>query len=429
MTLISNRLSRFKPSLTVKITQKAREMEKNGENVISLSSGEPDFDTPRHIKDYAIKAINDGFTKYTQVDGIDELKQAIVNKFKKENNLKFEKNQITVGVGGKHVIYNLFLATIDEGDEVIVPAPYWVSYPEIVSLCNGKPIIVETNFNNDFKIKVGELEKNISKETKWLILNSPCNPTGSVYTEKELKEISTVLLRYPNVNVLSDDIYEHIIYGKCKFKNILNVESSLRDRTFIVNGVSKVFSMTGWRIGYGVSDPKLIESIAKIQSQSTTNPCSISQMAAKFALTNEKKFLDDWLKRFEERKNFLVNFFNSIEGLKPFEPKGAFYLYVSCKGFMSKRDKDGYEIKNDYDFAEYLLLNSKVAVVPGVAFDRKGNRLGQGKGYYDRFLELTPAFRLALAFDCQLIETVPTEIHDIPMNAILSESGIIETNV
>ncbi len=370
MTLISNRLSRFKPSLTVKITQKAREMEKNGENVISLSSGEPDFDTPRHIKDYAIKAINDGFTKYTQVDGIDELKQAIVNKFKKENNLKFEKNQITVGVGGKHVIYNLFLATIDEGDEVIVPAPYWVSYPEIVSLCNGKPIIVETNFNNDFKIKVGELEKNISKETKWLILNSPCNPTGSVYTEKELKEISTVLLRYPNVNVLSDDIYEHIIYGKCKFKNILNVESSLRDRTFIVNGVSKVFSMTGWRIGYGVGDPKLIESIAKIQSQSTTNPCSISQMAAKFALTNEKKFLDDWLKRFEERKNFLVNFFNSIEGLKPFEPKGAFYLYVSCKGFMSKRDKDGYEIKNDYDFAEYLLLNSKVAVVPGVAFGK-----------------------------------------------------------
>ncbi len=370
MALISNRLSRFKPSLTVKITQKAREMIKNGEKVISLSSGEPDFDTPKHIKDYAKKAIDDGFTKYTQVDGIDELKKAISEKFKKENNLNFKKDEITVGVGGKHVIYNLFLATLDEGEEVIIPSPYWVSYPEIVSLCNGKPIILETSFNNEFKIRADELESNISQKTKWLIINSPCNPTGSVYSENELKKISEVILKFPNLHILSDDIYEHITYGKCKFINILNVEPSLKDRTFIVNGVSKVFSMTGWRIGYGAGDSEIIKSIAKIQSQSTTNPCSISQMAAKYAIENEKKFLKDWLKQFEERKNFLVSFFNSVEGFEPFMPDGAFYLYVCCKGFISKKDINGYEIKNDYDFAEYLLLNSKVAVVPGVAFGK-----------------------------------------------------------
>ena len=370
MTLISNRLSRFKPSLTVKITQKAREMLRKGEKVISLSSGEPDFDTPSHIKDYAKKAIDDGFTKYTQVDGIDELKKAILEKFKRENNLDFKKNEITVGVGGKHVIYNLFLATLNQDDEVIIPAPYWVSYPEIVSLCKGKPIVVETNFKNNFKITADELESNLSNKTKWLIINSPCNPTGSVYSENELKEISEVLLRFPNVNILSDDIYEHIIYGKYKFTNILNVAPSLKDRTFIVNGVSKVYSMTGWRIGYGAGDAEIIKSIAKIQSQSTTNPCSISQMAAKFALENEKVFLKDWMKKFEERKNYLVNFFNSIEGFEPFVPEGAFYLYVSCKGFISKKDINGYQVKNDYDFAEYLLVNAKVAVVPGVAFGK-----------------------------------------------------------
>ena len=370
MALISKRLSRFKPSLTVKISEKAREMSRMGEKIISLSSGEPDFDTPDHIKDYAVKAINSGFTKYTQVDGIYDLKKAIVNKFSKENNLSFDIENISVGAGGKHVIYNLFMASLDLNDEVIIPAPYWVSYPDIVSLCGGKPVIVDTKIEDDFKITSSELEKNISKNTKWFIINSPGNPTGSVYTEEELKKISEVLAKYPHVNILSDDIYEHIIYNPEKFLNIVNVNSSLKDRTFIVNGVSKVFSMTGWRIGYGAGDINFIRSMAKLQSQSTTNPCSISQMAAKHALETDKDFLTEWIKKFEQRRDFLLNFFESINGLRPFNPKGAFYLYVSCEGFINKKNNKNQVISNDLDFAEYLLDYAKVAVVPGVAFGK-----------------------------------------------------------
>ena len=370
MALISKRLSRFKPSLTVKISEKAREMSRKGEKIISLSSGEPDFDTPDHIKDYAVKAINNGFTKYTQVDGIYDLKKAIVNKFSKENNLSFDIENISVGAGGKHVIYNLFMASLDSNDEVIIPAPYWVSYPDIVSLCGGKPVIVDTKIEDDFKITSSELEKNISKNTKWFIINSPGNPTGSVYTEEELEKISEVLVKYPHVNILSDDIYEHIIYNPEKFLNIVNVNPSLKDRTFIVNGVSKVFSMTGWRIGYGAGDINFIRSMAKLQSQSTTNPCSISQMAAKHALETDKDFLTEWIKKFEQRRDFLLNFFESINGLRPFNPKGAFYLYVSCEGFINKKNNKNQVISNDLDFAEYLLDYAKVAVVPGVAFGK-----------------------------------------------------------
>ena len=370
MALISKRLSRFKPSLTVKISEKAREMSRKGEKIISLSSGEPDFDTPDHIKDYAVKAINNGFTKYTQVDGIYDLKKAIVNKFSKENNLSFDIENISVGAGGKHVIYNLFMASLDSNDEVIIPAPYWVSYPDIVSLCGGKPVIVDTKIEDDFKITSSELEKNISKNTKWFIINSPGNPTGSVYTEEELEKISEVLAKYPHVNILSDDIYEHIIYNPEKFLNIVNVNSSLKDRTFIVNGVSKAFSMTGWRIGYGAGDINFIRSMAKLQSQSTTNPCSISQMAAKHALETDKDFLTEWIKKFEQRRDFLLNFFESINGLRPFNPKGAFYLYVSCEGFINKKNNKNQVISNDLDFAEYLLDYAKVAVVPGVAFGK-----------------------------------------------------------
>ena len=370
MALISKRLSRFKPSLTVKISEKAREMSRKGEKIISLSSGEPDFDTPDHIKDYAVKAINSGFTKYTQVDGIYDLKKAIVNKFSKENNLSFDIENISVGAGGKHVIYNLFMASLDLNNEVIIPAPYWVSYPDIVSLCGGKPVIVDTKIEDDFKITSSELEKNISKNTKWFIINSPGNPTGSVYTEEELKKISEVLAKYPHVNILSDDIYEHIIYNPEKFLNIVNVNSSLKDRTFIVNGVSKAFSMTGWRIGYGAGDINFIRSMAKLQSQSTTNPCSISQMAAKHALETDKDFLTEWIKKFEQRRDFLLNFFESINGLRPFNPKGAFYLYVSCEGFINKKNNKNQVISNDLDFAEYLLDYAKVAVVPGVAFGK-----------------------------------------------------------
>ena len=396
MALISKRLSRFKPSLTVKISEKAREMSRKGEKIISLSSGEPDFDTPDHIKDYAVKAINNGFTKYTQVDGIYDLKKAIVNKFSKENNLSFDIENISVGAGGKHVIYNLFMASLDLNNEVIIPAPYWVSYPDIVSLCGGKPVIVDTKIEDDFKITSSELEKNISKNTKWFIINSPGNPTGSVYTEEELKKISEVLAKYPHVNILSDDIYEHIIYNPEKFLNIVNVNSSLKDRTFIVNGVSKVFSMTGWRIGYGAGDINFIRSMAKLQSQSTTNPCSISQMAAKHALETDKDFLTEWIKKFEQRRDFLLNFFESINGLRPFNPKGAFYLYVSCEGFINKKNNKNQVISNDLDFAEYLLDYAKVAVVPGVAFGKSPYfRLSYATSF-DELKEACERIRIAL---------------------------------
>jgi len=371
MSLIANRLSRFKPSLTVKISQKAREMSSAGEKIISLSSGEPDFDTPVHIKEEAIRAINSGFTKYTQVDGIQELKNSIVRKFKLENGLDYKCDQITVGAGGKHVIYNLFMSTIETGDEVIIPAPYWVSYPDIVSLCGGKPVIPNTSISDQFKITPQLLESSITNNTKWFVINSPCNPTGSVYSELELKSLAKILIANPHVNILSDDIYEHIIYGnKNKFSNILNVEPKLYDRTFIVNGVSKAFSMTGWRIGYGSGNSEIIKSISKIQSQSTTNPCSISQMAAKYALDSDKTFLKEWLDKFEERKNFLIKFFKSINGFDVYDPSGAFYLFVGCKGFIDKKIPDGNVIKNDINFAEYILEDSRVAVVPGIAFGK-----------------------------------------------------------
>jgi aspartate aminotransferase len=369
MDLISNRLSRFQPSLTVKISQKAREMRKNGVDVISLSSGEPDFDTPDHIKNFAIQAINDGFTKYTPVDGTDELKEAIVKKFKNENNITFENENISVAGGGKHIIYNLFMSSINKNDEVIIPSPYWVSYPDIVRLCGGKPVVCETTFEKGFKITADELEKKITNKTKWFIINSPSNPTGAVYSAQELKKISELLIKYPNIQILSDDIYEHVLYGDMKFTNIINVEPNLYKRTFIVNGVSKVFSMTGWRIGYGAGDKSFIKSMSKIQSQCTTNPCSISQMAAMFALQNDKKFLEDWLKKFNERKNFLINFFNSMEGLKAFKPDGAFYLYVSCEGLINKKYGTN-KIINDFDFANFLLNEANVAIVPGQAFGK-----------------------------------------------------------
>ena len=394
MSLIANRLSRFKPSLTVKISQKAREMSSTGEKIISLSSGEPDFDTPAHIKEAAIKAINSGFTKYTQVDGILELKNSIVRKFKLENGLNYNCDQITVGAGGKHVIYNLFMSTIEGGDEVIIPAPYWVSYPDIVSLCGGTPVIPNTSISEQFKITPKLLKSSITNKTKWFVINSPCNPTGSVYSESELEGLAKILLANPHVNILSDDIYEHIIYGvKKKFSNILNIEPKLYERTFIVNGVSKAFSMTGWRIGYGSGSCEIIKSISKIQSQSTTNPCSISQMAAKYALDSDKTFLREWLDKFEERKNFLIKFFQSINGFDVYDPSGAFYLFVGCKGFIKKKTPNGKVIENDIDFSEYILIDSRVAVVPGIAF---------GKSPYFRISYATSMNDLQLA--CHKIE-------------------------
>ena len=314
MSILSNRLNNFKPSLTVKVSQKARELSSKGINIISLSSGEPDFDTPIHVKDEGIKAINNGFTKYTAVDGIDLLKLAITQKFKKDNSINYDLDQITVGVGGKHVIFNLFMSTLNQGDEVIIPSPFWVSYPDIVSFCDGKPVVVNTSYSNKFKMTPAELESKITKKTKWVIINSPGNPTGSTYSKEELAGLANVLLKYENLWILSDDIYEYLIYDNLKFFNILNLEPKLYDRTFIVNGVSKAFSMTGWRIGYAAGSKEIVKSISKIQSQSTTNPTSISQMAAVKALNSEKTFLVDWIQQFSERRNYVSNYLNTIEG-------------------------------------------------------------------------------------------------------------------
>jgi len=370
MSILSNRLNNFKPSLTVKVSQKARELSSKGINIISLSSGEPDFDTPIHVKDEGIKAINNGFTKYTAVDGIDLLKLAITQKFKKDNSINYDLDQITVGVGGKHVIFNLFMSTLNQGDEVIIPCPFWVSYPDIVSLCDGKPVIVNTSDSNKFKMTPAELESKITNKTKWVIINSPGNPTGSTYSKEELAGLANVLLKYENLWILSDDIYEYLIYDNLKFFNILNLEPKLYDRTFIVNGVSKAFSMTGWRIGYGAGSKEIVKSISKIQSQSTTNPTSISQMAAVKALNSEKTFLVEWIQQFSERRNYVSNYLNTIEGLDCIKPDGAFYLFISCSGLINKNTPDGKVIYNDIDFADFLLDHAQVAVVPGTAFGR-----------------------------------------------------------
>lgn len=370
MSILSNRLNNFKPSLTVKVSQKARELSSKGINIISLSSGEPDFDTPIHVKDEGIKAINNGFTKYTAVDGIDLLKLAITQKFKKDNSINYDLDQITVGVGGKHVIFNLFMSTLNQGDEVIIPSPFWVSYPDIVSLCDGKPVVVNTSDSNKFKMTPAELESKITKKTKWVIINSPGNPTGSTYSKEELAGLANVLLKYENLWILSDDIYEYLIYDNLKFFNILNLEPKLYDRTFIVNGVSKAFSMTGWRIGYGAGSKEIVKSISKIQSQSTTNPTSISQMAAVKALNSEKTFLVEWIQQFSDRRNYVSNYLNTIEGLDCIKPDGAFYLFISCSGLINKNTPDGKVIYNDIDFADFLLDHAQVAVVPGTAFGR-----------------------------------------------------------
>ena len=386
MSFLSKGLSRFQSSVTVQISQKARDLETRGREIISLSSGEPDFNTPEDIKNGAIKAIHANFTKYTAVDGITELKKAIKKKFLDENNLNFEIDQITVGVGGKHVIYNLFMSTLNPDDEVIIPAPYWVSYPDIVKLCGAKPIILKTNIDSMFKISVNDLEKLITKKTKWLVINSPSNPTGVVYNDIDLKKISEVLVKNKHVNILSDDIYEHIIYGKNLFSNILNLEPKLFKRVFIVNGVSKAFSMTGWRIGYGAGQTEVIKSIAKIQSQSTTNPTSISQMAALSALKSDKKFLKTWISEFEKRRDFVFSEFNKIKGLRCMKPDGAFYMFTSCEKLLGRTTPEGKIINNDLDFSNFLLEYAGVAVVPGQAFGT------------------SPFFRISYAASMELLE-------------------------
>jgi len=377
MSILSTSLSRIKESPTIAITQKARLLKESGKEVIALASGEPDFDTPDNIKAAAIKAIKEGQTKYTAVDGTPELKKAIVNKFKKENNLSFDVDNITVGTGGKQVIYNCILATINPGDEVIIPAPYWVSYPDMVLLAGGTPKFVECDEQSDFKISADQLDKMITNKTKWFILNSPGNPTGMCYSRSELTELVKVLKKHKHVNILTDDIYEHIIYqdkgsNDSKFVNILEIDNSLSDRTLVVNGVSKAYAMTGWRIGYAAGSKTLIKAIQKIQSQSTTNPSSISQAAAVEALNGDQSFINPRAIEFKKRRDFVVSALNNTKGLTCVNPQGAFYVFPNCKKLMNKKTSSGKIIKNDTDFATYLLEETGVAIVQGSAFGLEG---------------------------------------------------------
>ena len=371
MSIVSNNLKRIKPSPTMAVTQKAKELKASGKDIIGLGAGEPDFDTPDNIKQAAIKAINDGDTKYTAVDGTPALKKAIIKKFKEENNLDYQIDQITVGTGGKQVIYNAMMATLNEGDEVIIPAPYWVSYPDIVLLAGGTPIILECNEKQGFKINPSELEKSITKKTKWIILNSPSNPTGACYSKEEIQEIGKVLEKHPHVFILSDDIYEHVTYGNFKFFTIAQIDN-LKERVLTMNGVSKAYSMTGWRIGYAAGPIDIIKAIAKIQSQSTSNPSSISQAAAVEALNGVQDFIKDRATSFQERRDFVVKTLNKIEGIECLNPDGAFYVFPSCKGLIGKKDSKGKEIKKDIDFVQSLLENNGIAVVQGSAFGLEG---------------------------------------------------------
>jgi len=367
MSIISASLKRIKPSPTIAVTQKARELRAAGKDVIGLGAGEPDFDTPDNVKNAAIKAIKKGDTKYTAVDGTLALKKAIVAKFKRENNLNYSVDQITVGTGGKQVLYNTFMATLNKGDEVIIPAPYWVSYPDMVLLAGGKPKIVKCTEQEGFKLTAKKLEKAITKKTKWLILNSPSNPTGAGYTKKEINDLAKVLIKNKKVHILSDDIYEHIKYDNFNFYTIAQ-NLKLKDRTLTMNGVSKSYAMTGWRIGYAAGPKEIINAIRKIQSQSTSNPSSISQAAAVEALNGNQRFIKKRSKAFKERRDFVIKRLNKIRGINCLTPNGAFYVFPSCKGLLNKKTK----LKTDSEFVQKLLEKSNVAVVQGSAFGLDG---------------------------------------------------------
>ena len=367
MSIVSNSLKRIKPSPTIAVTSKAREMRAAGKDVIGLGAGEPDFDTPDNIKEAAIEAIRRGDTKYTAVDGTPALKKAIQDKFNRENNLKYNIDEISVGTGGKQVLYNAFMATINKGDEVLIPAPYWVSYPDIILLAGGKPKIVKCEEKDNFKLTPKKLKKAISKKTKWIILNSPSNPTGSAYTKDEIISLSKILLKYKKTYILSDDIYEHIIYDNFKFFTIAQIDK-LKKRTLTMNGVSKSYSMTGWRIGYAAGPKEIIKAMAKIQSQSTSNPTSISQAAAVEALNGTQEFIKERSDSFKERRDFVVDSLNNIKGINCLKPEGAFYVFPSCKKLLGKKTK----LKTDKDFVEKLLEQSEVAVVQGSAFGLDG---------------------------------------------------------
>jgi len=364
----SNALARISPSPTLAMTQKARDLKARGRDVISLSAGEPDFDTPQHVKDAAIDAIRRGETKYTAVDGIAELKAAIIAKFKRDNNLDYSPKQITVAPGGKAVIYNAIMASVNAGDEVVIPAPYWVSYPDIVELAGGKPAIVKTDEADGFLLKPDTLERAITPKTKWLIFNSPSNPTGAAYDREALKALADVLLRHPQVMILSDDIYEHLLYDGRSFSTIAEIEPKLFDRALTLNGASKAYAMTGWRVGFAGGPEPLIAAMAKIMSQSTTSTCSISQWAAVAALNGDHSFLAERNAAFVARRDRVVEMLNKAKGVTCRTPEGAFYVYPSCAGAIGKTAPSGKRISTDEDFALELLDVEGVAVVFGAAF-------------------------------------------------------------
>ena len=367
MSIISNNLKRIKPSPTIAVTQKARELRAAGKDVVGLGAGEPDFDTPINVKNAAIKAIRDGDTKYTAVDGTPALKKAILKKFKRENKLNYKQDEITVGTGGKQVLYNTFMATLNKGDEVIIPAPFWVSYPDMVLLAGGKPKIVKCDEKDGFKITPAKLKAAITKRTKWIILNSPSNPTGSGYSKSEIQNLAKVLIKNKKVHILSDDIYEHVKYDNFKFFTIAQI-SKLKSRTLTMNGVSKSYAMTGWRIGYAAGPKEIISAIRKIQSQSTSNPSSISQAAAVEALNGKQDFIKKRAKSFKERRDFVVKSLNNIDGISCLKPNGAFYVFPNCKKLLNKKTK----LKKDTDFVQKLLEKQNVAAVQGSAFGLDG---------------------------------------------------------
>ena len=368
MNFIADRLKRIKPSMTVGINVKANALRAEGKNVLVLAAGEPDFDTPLNIRKAAVTAMEEGQTRYVPGKGTPALQKAIQSKFLKDNNLNYNLDEIIVGVGGKHIIYNAMMATINPEDEVIIPAPFWVSYPDIVLLAEGKPVIVSCPEDQNFKLTADQLEKSITDKTKWLMLNSPSNPTGSLYSKQELQKLADVLLRYPQVLIMSDDIYEKVIYDDLEFSTIASVEPKLKDRCLTLNGVSKSYCMTGWRLGYCGAPKEIIAAMNKIQSQSTTSTSSISMAASVEALNGSQDFIDEHNQAFVRRRDLVVNLLNQIDGLSCLTPQGAFYVYPSCAGVLGKETPEGKKISNDEDFMSYLLESEGIAGVHGAAF-------------------------------------------------------------
>ncbi|MGB4191161.1 MAG: pyridoxal phosphate-dependent aminotransferase [Rickettsiales bacterium] len=372
MRMISEKLIQINPSPTLMAETKARELRAKGLPVISLSTGEPDFDTPDYIKLAAIDAIKNGYTKYTPIGGITELKLAIIEKFKRENNLEYDVNQVCIGSGAKQVIYNALMASLNPGDEVLILAPYWVSYPEMVKIAGGTPVIVEADLKHNFSLEIDKIESRISKKTKWLLLNSPNNPSGKIYSYQELKKLADMLLKHEHVYILTDDIYEHLVYDTAKFHTLASVEPKLKNRILTVNGVSKTYAMTGWRIGYCAGPIELIKAMTIIQSQSTSNPCSISQWAAVTALNGPQDFIPQNNKIFLRRRNEAAAIFNAIPNLECIAPEGAFYLFVNCSGLFGKKTPNNAILKDSNDVTNYLLEQALVAVVSGEAFGVNG---------------------------------------------------------